>query len=67
MGSHPVSLTASLRRLLEQICPTDDELTAFCIDYFAEEVGRELSPAMSQPEKLNLLLTRLDAQSTAQD
>lgn len=61
MSSHRPPLTASLRRLLERLCPTDGELTAFCIDHFNEEVGRELGAGMSRTDKLNLLLAKVAA------
>lgn len=61
MSSHRPPLPASLRRLLERLCPTDAELTAFCIDHFNEEVGRELGAGMSRTDKLNLLLAKVAA------
>lgn len=61
MRPTPPSRTASIRRLLEQLYPSDSELTAFCIDFFVEEVGREFAAGMTRTDKLNLLFSRVES------
>ncbi|MFO0656061.1 MAG: hypothetical protein U0787_13405 [Polyangia bacterium] len=47
----------TLRKLLEQILPTDGDFTAFCVDFFGE-THRVFSDGMDRIQKTNLLLTR---------
>ncbi len=55
--SNPIPSRASLRKLLESILPTDSDVRAFCVDYFAS-TAKKFAEGMDQTSKLSLLLER---------
>jgi hypothetical protein len=52
---------AELRRVLEDVLRTDEDLVAFCLDAKLG-VANQFSSEMSRTKKLNLLLQKEDAQ-----
>lgn len=54
-GFAPAPTTASLRKIIDAVLPTDSELEAFCIDYFPR-VKRRFSDSMERRVKTSLLL-----------
>ncbi len=54
-GFAPAPTTASLRKLIDAVLPTDSALEAFCIDYFPR-VQQRFSDSMERRVKTSLLL-----------
>lgn len=54
-GFAPAPTTASLRKIIDAVLPTDSELEAFCINYFPR-VKRRFSDSMERRVKTSLLL-----------
>ncbi len=54
-GFAPAPTTASLRKIIDAVLPTDSDLEAFCIDYFPR-VKRRFSNSMERRVKTSLLL-----------
>ena len=54
-GFAPAPTTASLRKVIDAVLPTDSDLEAFCIDFFPK-TKRRFSNAMERRIKVTLLL-----------
>ncbi len=54
-GFAPAPTTASLRKVIDAVLPTDSDLEAFCIDFFPK-IKKRFSNAMERRIKVTLLL-----------